>query len=163
MSNGSETGNVYLNGFVVMSFEDFIRDAQIKSTHAIMQKLLYSAYTATPDDVSSLVITAAELNTFFAGNKLSTTEHYRGIPLKITVYTVSKAIAEWGFLWHDKGVGTAPSAGFYAWLISQTDLVEAPTGVRTVESITYDGTARTYTINFAGTLNALGNVVIDLF
>ena len=162
--NSAISGHIYFNGFVTISMRDFIDQKKIadiiNSTKILLQKPLYASYTATPPTLNSIDITCAELDAFFTGNKLLSSEYYKGVPLKVTLYNLNSTIIEYGFVWHYDGTGSVPSGGFYSWMIKQTDLVVSPTNFRTITSITFDSTNKKYVVNFGVNVTMLGSITI---
>lgn len=159
------SGLVVLNGIHFMNYRNFKQQRELlklQSVNNVFHKVTHSAWSASPSSVASIDIPCSELNTLFTGNLLNLNEDYKAIPLKVILHNSRTNIIEFGFIWHDNGVGgNTPTGGFYSWSIKQTDLIASPTNFRTITSITYDSVNRKYVINFGGNLNQLGSVVVQ--
>jgi lysophospholipase L1-like esterase len=172
-NTGSAGSHVLFNGFVVVSFKDFLKfgSSSGSSTKNNYLKInIPSSYVSPAPSVASYDLPIQTLLDNFSLPNIGA-EYYKGTPLKITLMNTTTAsggqivsVLEYAFIFNDTTVdGTTRPAFAFLGQLRRIDVgPTAATDTREISSITYDGANDKYVINFSGKLDIYSTLIITL-
>jgi lysophospholipase L1-like esterase len=167
---GSAGSHVWFNGFVVVSFKDFLKfNSSTPTTKNNYLKInIPSSYVSPAPSVASYDLPIQTLLDNFS-IPVIWSEYYKAAPLKITLMNSNTggeivSILEYGFVFHDMQVNGQTTPGFaFLGQLRRIDIgPTAATNTREISSITYDGANDKYVINFSGKLDIYSTLIITL-
>lgn len=155
---GGSSSNIYFNGFVVISYKEFLNFGNISARPNTRQT--HSTISDTTN-VNTSVINMTTLATEL-GLKIEVADYWKNTPIRVKVFNYNENILEY--------IISVGGSGFTSgWVLGldskETKLTAAPNvaNIRKLNSINYNPTTKELSLNWTGATNRATTIMISAF